>query len=76
MNVARARRRQGTRSAVDPALDRLAVEDEKDHPSRIAELAYKLYEERGRQQGHQLEDWIEAERRISEMQESGEIVHS
>ena len=31
----------------------------------IAELAHRLYEERGRQDGHHLEDWIEAERRIS-----------
>ena len=34
----------------------------------IAELAHRLYEERGRQEGHHLEDWIEAERRISDKQ--------
>ena len=31
---------------------------------RIADLAYRLYEERGRQPGHELEDWLEAERRV------------
>ncbi len=36
---------------------------EKD-PTRIAELAYGLYEQRGRQDGQDLEDWFSAERRI------------
>lgn len=31
----------------------------------IAELAHRLHQERGGQEGNQLEDWIEAERRIS-----------
>ena len=31
---------------------------------QIAELAYRLYEERGRQPGRELEDWLEAERKI------------
>jgi len=31
---------------------------------RIAEVAYRLYEERGREPGHELEDWLEAERRV------------
>ena len=31
---------------------------------RIAELAYRLYEQRGRQPGRELDDWLEAERRI------------
>ena len=31
---------------------------------RVAELAYQLYEERGRQPGHELDDWLEAERRV------------
>lgn len=28
---------------------------------RIARKAYELYEQRGRQAGHELEDWLEAE---------------
>lgn len=31
---------------------------------RIAVLVYQLYEQRGREDGHELEDWLEAERRI------------
>jgi hypothetical protein len=69
---------------MDPAPERVAEKHElknpkpekheEKHPSSIAELAYRLYEERGQKEGHQLEDWIEAERRISDKQESGERV--
>jgi len=31
---------------------------------KIADLAYILYEARGKEPGHELEDWFEAERRI------------
>ena len=30
----------------------------------IARLAYSLYEARGRQHGHELEDWLHAEREL------------
>ncbi len=30
----------------------------------IAQLAYSLYESRGRQEGHQLEDWLSAEQEL------------
>jgi hypothetical protein len=36
-----------------------------DH-TRVAELAYALYEQRGRKDGHDLEDWFNAEQRIME----------
>lgn len=36
---------------------------EKDQ-TRVAALAYVLYEQRGREDGHDLDDWLEAERRI------------
>jgi hypothetical protein len=32
--------------------------------ARIAECAYDLYERRGRQDGFELDDWLEAERRV------------
>jgi Protein of unknown function (DUF2934) len=40
-----------------------------EHPSnhlhaRVAELAYSLYEQRGRQDGHDVEDWIQAEQTL------------
>ncbi|MBH0200064.1 MAG: DUF2934 domain-containing protein [Nitrospira sp.] len=31
---------------------------------RIAQLAYELYEKRGRQEGRALEDWLNAERNL------------
>jgi hypothetical protein len=32
--------------------------------ARVAELAYSLYEQRGRQDGHDVEDWIQAEQTL------------
>ena len=36
------------------------------HPSRteIARLAYELFEMRGRQNGHDVDDWLSAERQL------------
>lgn len=31
---------------------------------RIAQCAYELYEQRGRQEGRALEDWLQAERHL------------
>ena len=31
---------------------------------KIAEIAYLLYEQRGKVPGHELNDWLEAERRV------------
>jgi hypothetical protein len=35
-----------------------------DFYARISERAYILYEEHGREDGHALEDWLEAERQV------------
>jgi len=32
--------------------------------ARVAELAYSLYEQRGREDGHDVEDWIQAEQTL------------
>jgi hypothetical protein len=34
------------------------------HQDRIAQRAYGLYEQRGRQEGRALEDWLKAERQL------------
>lgn len=34
------------------------------HQGRVAQLAYELYEQRGRQEGRALEDWLNAERQL------------
>lgn len=42
---------------------RTAVEDNLEE--QIRTRAYELYEARGRQEGHDLEDWLEAEAEIT-----------
>lgn len=39
-------------------------EHSQDFHARISERAYFLYEEHGREDGHALEDWLEAERQV------------
>jgi hypothetical protein len=39
-------------------------EQSQDFHARIAEWAYALYEEHDREDGHALEDWLEAERQV------------
>jgi hypothetical protein len=34
------------------------------HQGRVAQLAYELYEQRGRQEGRDLEDWLNAESQL------------
>ena len=66
MSVADTMKERGARPGAEAAADRVPEKQtEEANPSRIAELAYRLYEERGRRAGHELEDWLEAERRIS-----------
>jgi hypothetical protein len=38
----------------------------KDFNEEIAKVAYHLYEKRGRVQGYELEDWLEAEKTVME----------
>jgi hypothetical protein len=33
----------------------------KEHQQQIAQLAFRLYEARGREDGHDIEDWLRAE---------------
>lgn len=37
---------------------------EEDIRARIAVLAFQFYEQRGREDGHDVEDWLQAEQRI------------
>lgn len=36
--------------------------------AEVARIAYELYERRGRQDGHALDDWLEAERLVRRQQ--------
>jgi len=44
-------------------FDRATVEDSLEE--QIRTRAYELYEARGREEGHDLEDWLEAEAEIT-----------
>jgi hypothetical protein len=78
MNVARTKPRR-TRSSGAPAPDRIPEKRAGGPTLSVAEIAYQLFEKRGKQHGHQLEDWLEAERRvsdrISDKQAADEEVH-
>jgi len=38
---------------------------------RIAKRAYELYEQRGREPGHELDDWLTAEREVRKVAQEG-----
>jgi hypothetical protein len=44
------------------------------HPNEdeVARRAYELYEARGAEPGHELEDWLEAE---NEINKHGQVIH-
>src|SRR5512143_4023125 len=65
MNVEGTTKTRGAHSGDDQAPKRVSEKHEPENRSSVAELAYRLYEERGRQDGHHLEDWLEAERPIA-----------
>jgi hypothetical protein len=43
------------------------------NPDEVARRAYELYQARGGEPGHELEDWLQAER---EIMKQGEVAHS
>ncbi|MBX3331245.1 MAG: DUF2934 domain-containing protein [Nitrospira sp.] len=48
----------------NPLNGRLNGQQSDDLRARIVELAYVLYEQRGRQDGRALDDWLEAEQQV------------
>lgn len=63
----RRRSDSGAPSSNDPPTmtNRSMITDDEAVRSR----AYEKYEERGREQGHDLDDWLDAERELQETQE-------
>ena len=54
---------------VEPRSHELTTADQLDEHAqhfhaRISERAYALYEQHGREDGHALDDWLEAERQV------------
>lgn len=67
-SVLRAKQR-ATRTPVESRNNENTVTHQPDEHSqvvhtRISEQAYALYEEHGREDGHALEDWLEAKKRV------------
>jgi len=58
-----ARQHQQQHPAPKPA--RLIINNEEMY-ERIARAAYKLYQQRGEEPGHDLDDWLTAERMVQE----------
>jgi len=66
------RRKVSSGKTVKPKKDRVSAPTQaesqhryyEDLGSRLAERAYELYVRRGYEDGHDLEDWLEAERQI------------
>jgi hypothetical protein len=61
----------GAKRAKAPILDETAVQDvqpdatpSQELHDRIEQRAYQLYEERGGEPGHEVEDWLQAEREL------------
>jgi Protein of unknown function (DUF2934) len=48
---------------------------EENHPNQdeLAQRAYELYQARGGEAGHELEDWLQAER---EIKTHGQVIHT
>ena len=51
---------------ISDGIDAAAVASGLLTPEQIAERAYLLYERRGREEGHALDDWLQAERELLE----------
>ena len=60
---------QAPRNPIEPRSHESTDTNQSDeHPhhfhARISERAYALYEQHGREDGHALDDWLEAERQV------------
>jgi hypothetical protein len=60
--------RMKSKRLINKSADQVAIGNGEDHTDaddrvrrRIAEAAYARYEQRGREDGHALEDWLQAE---------------
>ena len=50
---------------ISPAKQNLAAEPSVDNQEKIRLRAYELYEARGHKEGHELEDWLQAESEVT-----------
>ncbi len=65
MATVRARPQSAQRGLAEPINPAGSLQEE------IERVAYGLYEQRGRIEGHDWEDWLEAERIVTQREEAG-----
>ena len=59
-------RKDPPHAPISDGIDEAAVTSGLVSSHRIPERAYQLYEQRGREDGHALDDWLQAERELLE----------
>ena len=52
--------------ARDPGKQTTILREPEQREAQIRQRAYELYEQRGREDGHDLEDWARAEKELTE----------
>jgi hypothetical protein len=54
---------------VEPVAEPIKRESRNDRatPDRVAARAYRRYEERGREDGYDVQDWLDAERELNDI---------
>ena len=57
-------RKDPPHAPISDGIDESSVTSDLLSSQRIAERAYQLYEQRGREDGHALDDWLQAEREL------------
>lgn len=64
------RKSEDARASIDTQTKVISDEDQ----TRVEKLAYGLYEQRGRKDGHDLDDWFAAERQIMIQEPSADSI--
>ena len=64
MDSTRNRKSEQVQGSQPPELEAPQTGNSRNDADLVAQRAYQRYEERGREDGHDMEDWLEAEREI------------
>lgn len=55
----------------DNSLEGYAAINGSDNDDEVREIAYRLYEERGGEDGHEMDDWLRAEEEVRRRRPNG-----
>ena len=64
MDSSRNRKSEQVRGGEPPEFEASQNDNSRNDAELVAQRAYQRYEERGREDGHDMEDWLEAEREL------------